>query len=134
MEAEPLRVVAAAIVADRKVLLVSKRAAPDVFYLPGGKPEPGEQPLATLARELEEELGVSLLQSTPLAVVTDEAALERRPMELAVHLAVVDRPPAARAEIAMLAWARADHASGATVAPAVRNHVLPALAARGLID
>src|SRR5262245_2248968 len=36
---ESLRVVAAAILADRKVLLVSKRAAPDVFYLPGGKPD-----------------------------------------------------------------------------------------------
>jgi len=53
---------------------------------------------------------------------------------MAVHLAVVDRPPAARAEIATLAWAGADHASRATVAPAVRNHVLPELAARDLID
>jgi 8-oxo-dGTP diphosphatase len=130
----PLQVVAAAIVKERRVLLVSKRAAPDVFYLPGGKPEPGEETAATLARELAEELGVALVESTPLAIVNDEAALERRPMEMAVHLAVVDGQPEPRAEIAALAWAGADHASRATVAPAVRNHVLPQLAARSLID
>jgi 8-oxo-dGTP diphosphatase len=131
---EPLQVVAAAIVTKRRVLLVSKRAAPDVFYLPGGKPEPGEAAPATLARELAEELGVALVESVPLAVVNDEAALERRPMELTVHLAVVDGRPEPRAEIAALVWAGADHASRATVAPAVRNHVLPQLAARSLID
>jgi len=38
---EPLRVVAAAILEHRKLLLVSKRAAPHVFYLPGGKPADG---------------------------------------------------------------------------------------------
>ena len=66
--------------------------------------------------------------------MSDEAALEPRRLELDVHLAVVRGRPEARAEIASLAWARADHAARATVAPAVRNHVLPELAARGLID
>ena len=33
----PLRVVGAAIVDEGRLLLVSKQAAPDVFYLPGGK-------------------------------------------------------------------------------------------------
>jgi 8-oxo-dGTP diphosphatase len=131
---EPLQVVAAAIVKGRRVLLVSKRAAPELFYLPGGKPEPAEEAAATLARELAEELGVALVESTPLGIVNDEAALERRPMEMAVHLAVVEGQPEPRAEIAALAWAGADNASRATVAPAVRNHVLPQLAARNLID
>ncbi len=51
-------VVAAAVVEEGRLLVVSKRAAPDVFYLPGGKPEPGESAEETLARELDEELGV----------------------------------------------------------------------------
>src|SRR6476646_6746418 len=84
---EPLRVVAAGILDRRRVLLVSKRAAPDVFYLPGGKPEPGEEPVATLARELDEELGVALVRSEPLTVVCDRAALEDTPMEMSVYLA-----------------------------------------------
>ncbi|SNX55795.1 hypothetical protein SAMN06272735_0226 [Streptomyces sp. TLI_55] len=30
------------------------RVAPEVFYLPGGEPDPGETPLEALARELDE--------------------------------------------------------------------------------
>ena len=47
-----LVVVAAAIVVERRLLLVSKQVAPDVFYLPGGKPEPGESDDACLSREI----------------------------------------------------------------------------------
>ncbi|MEV6700976.1 NUDIX domain-containing protein [Streptomyces sp. NPDC051453] len=58
MDHEVMKVVAAAVIEDGKLLVVSKQAAPDVFYIPGGKPEPGEQPGETLKRELQEELGV----------------------------------------------------------------------------
>ena len=130
---EQLRVVAAAIVEDGKVLLVSKRAAPDVFYLPGGKPDGGEAPLATLARELDEELGVTLAGAEPFAVVEDEAALEGTPMEMHVFLASVGGAAAARAEIATLVWVGADGHVPGRLAPAIRNHVLPQLRARGLL-
>lgn len=130
---EQLKVVAAAIVEDGNVLLVSKRAAPDVFYLPGGKPDDGEATLATLARELEEELGVTLVEAEPFAVVEDEAALERTPMEMRVFLATVSGAVTPQAEIAALAWVGAEGGVPGRLAPAIRNQVLPALAARGLI-
>jgi 8-oxo-dGTP diphosphatase len=130
---EPLRVVAAAIIEGGRVLLVSKRAAPDVFYLPGGKPDEGEAPLATLARELGEELGVTLVGSEPLAVVSDQAALERTPMEMHVYLATVEESATPQAEIAAIAWVGANGASPGTLAPAIRNHLLPQLVARRLI-
>jgi len=130
---EPLRVVAGAILGERRVLLVSKRAAPDVFYLPGGKPDAGESPLATLARELREELGVTLVESEPLAVVSDQAALERTPMEMHVYLATVAGEVAPLAEIDALAWVGADGVNPGVLAPAIRNHVLPELTARRLI-
>ncbi|WP_372348295.1 NUDIX domain-containing protein [Streptomyces sp. KL116D] len=60
MDHAVMKVVAAAVVEDGKLLVVSKQAAPDVFYIPGGKPEAGEQPEETLERELREELGVEL--------------------------------------------------------------------------
>ena len=72
----PLRVIAAAVLGSRGLLLVSKRAAPDVFYLPGGKPEPGEAPLACLRRELREELGVEMASAEAFAEVRAPAALE----------------------------------------------------------
>jgi 8-oxo-dGTP diphosphatase len=131
---EPLRVVAAVILDRRRVLLVSKHAAPDVFYLPGGKPDPGEAPLATLARELGEELGVTLVGSEPLAVVSDEAALERTTMEMHVYLATVAGKVTPQGEIEAVAWVGANGASPGTLAPAIRNHVLPQLVARRLIS
>jgi 8-oxo-dGTP diphosphatase len=130
---EPLRVVAAAILDGMRVLLVCKRAAPDVFYLPGGKPDAGEAPWATLARELGEELGVTLVDSEPLAVVSDQAALERTPMEMHVYLATVAGAVTPLAEIEAVAWVGADGVSPGILAPAVRNYVLPQLAARRLI-
>jgi 8-oxo-dGTP diphosphatase len=129
----PLQVVAAAVVDDGKVLLVSKRAAPDVFFLPGGKPEPGEESLQTLARELTEELGVALLDSEPLGVVSEQAALEGRAMEMQVYLARIHGEASPGAEIASVAWVGANGESPGTLAPAIRNHVLPQLVARSLI-
>jgi 8-oxo-dGTP diphosphatase len=130
---EPLHVVAAAIVDRGKVLLVSKQAAPDVFYLPGGKPDAGEEALPALARELDEELGVRLVDAEPFAVVADRAALEHSPMEMTVYLATVDGPAAPQAEIAALAWVGAGGEVPGRLAPAIRNHVLPQLAARRLV-
>jgi 8-oxo-dGTP diphosphatase len=114
-------------------LLVSKRAAPAVFYLPGGKPDEGEAPQVTLARELEEELGVALLSWEALALVVDEAALERMPMRMQVYLATVEGVVECRSEIAAVAWVGADGRGPGILAPAIRNHVLPQLAARDLI-
>ncbi|WP_082317665.1 NUDIX domain-containing protein [Streptomyces sp. NRRL WC-3549] len=51
--------VAAAVVSGGRLLVVSKKSAPEVFYLPGGKPDQGEEALEALTRELIEELGVS---------------------------------------------------------------------------
>ena len=113
----PLQVVAAAIIDSGKVLLVSKQEAPDVFYLPGGKPERDEQPRDTLARELEEELGVAIIDADLFGVVSDEAALEGVAMEMHVYLATVDGEVAPRAEIAALAWVDATGASPGTLAP-----------------
>jgi 8-oxo-dGTP diphosphatase len=130
---EPLRVIAAAIVRERKVLLVSKAAAPGVFYLPGGKPEPGEAPLVTLARELREELDAELGASRPLLVLSDQAALERVPMEMPVFLCDVEGSLEPGAEIAALAWVDATGECPGSLAPAIRNHVLPFLEGQGLV-
>jgi 8-oxo-dGTP diphosphatase len=128
-----LNVVAAAIVEDGRVLLASKHAAPDVFYLPGGKPETAEEPLETLARELAEELGATVVEAEPFGVVSDRAALEETKMELRVYLVRVDGPISPRAEIAAVAWVGADGESPGRLAPAIRNHVLPELVARRLV-
>jgi 8-oxo-dGTP diphosphatase len=129
-----LLVVAGAIIRDRKLLLVSKRAAPDVYYLPGGKPDPLEKQLDTLARELREELGVAVVDPEPLTVVREQAALERVPMEMHVFRCAVAGAIEPRAEIAALAWVDSDGVVSGRLAPAIANHVLPFLTEAGLIE
>jgi 8-oxo-dGTP diphosphatase len=126
-----LRVIAAAVLSERGLLLVSKRAAPTVFYLPGGKPEPGESELACLERELREELGVGLGSAAPFVRASGPAALEGVELDMSVFLAELRGTPTAAAEIAELA--RWPDRSDLRLAPAVRDSVVPELEAAGLL-
>jgi len=124
-----MRVIAAAVLDRRGLLLVSKRAAPDVFYLPGGKPEPGEAPLDCLQRELAEELGVTVATAEPFAEVRAPAALEGVPMWMTVFLARLAGTPAPAAEIAALRWWPRERTP--RLAPAIRDVVIPRLQLAG---
>jgi 8-oxo-dGTP diphosphatase len=114
-----LRVAAAAIVREGCLLLVSKNAAPHVFYLPGGKPDPGEAIEDCVRRELREELGVEALSLEFHQTVHAPAALEGIPMSMDVFRCVPDREPVASAEIAALAWYDPDQPFAGTLAPAI---------------
>ncbi|HEY6691344.1 MAG TPA: NUDIX domain-containing protein [Solirubrobacteraceae bacterium] len=124
-----LRVIAAAVLDPRGLLLVSKRAAPSVYYLPGGKPEPGEAPLECLERELAEELGVTVAAAEPFAEVRAPAALEGVEMWMSVFVTALAGAPAPAAEIASLKWWPRDRGLG--LAPAVRDCVIPRLQSAG---
>ena len=121
--------IAAAVLGSGGLLLVSKRAAPEVFYLPGGKPEPGEAPLDCLRRELREELGVGVESTHPFAEVRAPAALEGVDMWMSVFLTRLAGVPAPAAEIAALRWWPHEPALG--LAPAVRDCVIPRLRCTG---
>jgi 8-oxo-dGTP diphosphatase len=120
-----LRVIAAAVVDTRGLLLVSKRAATDIYFLPGGKPEPEESPYECLCRELREELGVGLTWSRHFAEVDSRAALEPAPLRMTVFLAGIDGPPRPAAEVADVRYW--DGGSQLRIAPAVADHVIPQL-------
>ncbi len=128
-----LRVAAAAVVEEGRLLLVSKRAAPDVYYLPGGKPEPGEPAEACVRRELAEELGVAPASLAFLERVHAVAALERVPMAMDVFLAEVAGEPEPASEIAELAWYGDGAPFSGRLAPAISGGVLPSLRRRGLL-
>ncbi|MEK8169948.1 LysR family transcriptional regulator [Streptomyces sp. M19] len=128
----PLIVVAAAVVWRARLLVVSKKAAPDVFYLPGGKPDGAEEPLEALARELDEELGVRPVEPRPFAEVEAVAALEGVPMRLTVFEAALDRPQ----RRGRVGGAAVDHRGERDIrlAPALSDHVLPLLRQRGALE
>lgn len=66
----PLYVLAGALCDRQGRVLLAERPAgkhlAGLWEFPGGKREPGEAPLAALARELDEELGVALVEAAPL--------------------------------------------------------------------
>ncbi|WCB93245.1 MutT/NUDIX hydrolase [Baekduia alba] len=132
-DADPLRVVACAVVGDDgRLLVVAKHAAPEVHYLPGGKPDAGETELEALIREVDEELGVAVVDPVRFTDVFAEATLERVPMHLVVYTASLDGTPAPAAEIASMRWWPADDGS-IGLAPPIEHMVVPRLRAAGAL-
>lgn len=58
---------------ENSAILSTRSHGKDVYYLPGGKREPGETDLATLVREIDEELRVAITPETVTPVGTFEA-------------------------------------------------------------
>lgn len=124
----------AAVIADGKgrVLLVRKRGS-DTFIQPGGKREPGEDSLTTLARELREEIGVGFdpAAAARLGEFTEHAVHERgKRVQAEVFLVSVDGAPRAAAEIEELVWIDPRDSGDVNVAPLSRRHILPAFVER----
>jgi 8-oxo-dGTP diphosphatase len=125
-----LKIAAICLLDARGQLLLVRKRATRAFMLPGGKIEPGEQPLAALRRELREELELQL-SDTPIsplgryqAPAANEAATE---IDAHIYLAHLARPVRAAAELEELRWHHPHHPDSADLAPLLRLHVLPAL-------
>jgi 8-oxo-dGTP diphosphatase len=129
--ADLIRTVAAVIRDPQgRVLLVRKRGTA-TFIQPGGKSEAGEGALATLARELDEELGVTLRAGSalPLGEFEDVAVNETgRRVRAQAFLVEVDGRPAAGAEIEELAWVDPADPGPRAIAPLSRHQLLPVVA------
>ncbi|NYH52169.1 8-oxo-dGTP pyrophosphatase MutT (NUDIX family) [Nocardiopsis arvandica] len=106
-------------------LLCVRTEGVDLFYLPGGKREPGESDEAAVAREAREEVSVILRPGTFRRIaVIDEVAHAQVPgarVRLSCHTAEHDGEIAVDNEIAELAWI--GFADRERCAPAVRRLV-----------
>ncbi|WP_433797074.1 NUDIX hydrolase [Actinoplanes sp. CA-252034] len=60
-------------------ILSTRSVGRDVYYLPGGKREPGESDLDTLVREIREELSVVIVADSAVHVGTFEAQAHGHP-------------------------------------------------------
>ena len=104
-----LHVVGAALIHDRKCLVAQRSLAmslPGKWEFPGGKVEPGESPEAALAREIHEELGLTVRVSRFLGRGT--APIGDRLITLDVYAAHITGGALTLREHAKVTWAGAE--------------------------
>ncbi|AEG45431.1 NUDIX domain-containing protein [Isoptericola variabilis] len=134
-----LHIVAAVIVRDDgRFLLVRKRGTTS-FMQVGGKIEPGEAPLAALARECAEEIALTVDPAAVRPLGRFRAVAANEPDHVVdAHAFAVDLPagfePAARAELEELVWVDpADPVTSHPIAP-LSLDLLALAAASGDVD
>jgi 8-oxo-dGTP diphosphatase len=102
-------VVAAVIERDDRRLLIGQRRRNDTSPLkwefPGGKVRDGESPEAALARELQEELGVTLVKSVELGRVRHQYAGTTDELEIRFFAAAIAESELVPRTFEQIAWA-----------------------------
>ena len=113
--------------AEGRLLTVRKRGT-ERFMLPGGKREPGEDDQTALARELTEELGVTLVSAVLIGRFEAAAANEPGAVVRSHAYRVETRGEfAVQAEIEALLWIDPAAPPDVPIAPLLLGEILPRL-------
>ncbi|HBP41683.1 MAG: NUDIX hydrolase [Vreelandella alkaliphila] len=129
-KAQNLLKIAAAVVSDSsgRLLLVRKQGT-RFFMQPGGKIELGEEAIAALCRELEEEIGLRITGDQLLPLGMQRALAANEPdtvIEAQLFSLMIDQPVHAGAEIAETTWVTREEALKLPLAPLTKQHVVVA--------
>jgi 8-oxo-dGTP diphosphatase len=118
-----------AIIRGGRILLVQKHRL-KTYILPGGKPELDEDDLATLRREITEELGCGIQSGslTFLGTFSDQAAdAPDSIVTVRLYAGELCGTPSPHAEIKHLLWFSPSVHSEQRLAPSLVNSILPFL-------
>jgi len=128
-----VRIAAAVIMDDTGLVLLVRKRGSLFFMQPGGKLEDGETAPDALARELNEELGWTLLQAAPLGIFSAWAANEvGHVVEAALFHVESAGDIRLGAEIEEFVWVHPSDPGALRLAPLTRHHVLPLMVSKGL--
>ena len=121
--------IVAAVIRDEagRVLLVRKRGT-TAFMQPGGKRDPGEDDITTLAREIDEELGCQLVPGSIRPLGQFDAISANEPgwrVHASLYEIAVTGDIAPKAEIETMLWIDPAAPADIPLAPLTRDHVLP---------
>nr|WP_042194902.1 NUDIX domain-containing protein [Kibdelosporangium sp. MJ126-NF4] len=93
---------------DNGRILGTRSRGKDVYYLPGGKREPGETDIDTLTREIDEELAVTIDRATAAHLGTFQAQAHGKAegviVRMTCYTAEHKGTPTASNEIAEVIW------------------------------
>lgn len=127
--------VGAAVVRDGKVMVLRKKTQPSPeYYMAGGKMEGDETQRETLARELDEELGVEVEDYEYIGSFEDEAVFEKTPIVIHAYYVKVGGQPQPANEVKEYAWIGPDfEAKGYEVSSIMAKCVIPRLVEKGYL-
>jgi 8-oxo-dGTP diphosphatase len=123
-----IEIVTALIRNERGHVLLVRKCGTDSFMQPGGRREPDESDLASLSREIREELGCSIVPGTAKKLGIFEAPAANEPgqwVQAAIYAVSLVGDIATQAEIEELAWVDPRQPGELQLAPLTRDTVLP---------
>lgn len=94
----------AAIVIQNKKLLIAKDKGEEVFFIVGGRMEPGETEIETLHREVKEEINCKIAKQEPFAEFDTLNHDKTKTLHASCYLAELQGTPKAGDEIQELTW------------------------------
>ena len=112
---------------DGRVLLVRKRGT-EAFMQPGGKRDVGESDVAALSREIAEELGCRVRDTSARALGVFDCPAANEPgfqVNATVYAVDIEGPIKPAGEIDQVVWIDPHALPDLPFAPLTRDHVLP---------